>query len=124
MCIASEAGRLFKSVGPLEELTFHCCYARLYLTPFLGYPDLRNIEELAVFPSTKEFTISHPRCAPRETCTTAIVGLCESQDVLGIPFEHVTVHTDNPPVEMAEELRLWIRTIHCYDEPYGVQSPM
>ena len=108
----------------LWDLTFYCCDARLYLTPFLGYPDLRNVQELAVFPSIEEFTISHPQCAPRETCATAIVGLCESQHALGIPFERVTVHMDNPPAEMVEKLRLWVCTVHCYDEPYGDRIPM
>ena len=112
--IANEVGRLLGSVGPLEESL-----------PFLDHSDFRNLEELIVFPPIKEFTISHPQCAPRETCVAAIMEVAKSQHALGIPFERITVHMDNPPAEMAEKLRLWVGTVHCYDEPYGGdQSPI
>jgi hypothetical protein len=104
--IASEVGRLFKSVGPLEELTIHGCDLQSCLTT------------LAVFPPIKELTISHPLLLSQEGCMAVIVEFVKSRHVLGIPFERVTVRMEKLPTAMAERLGPWVGAADCYDELY------
>ena len=104
--IANEVGRLFKSLGPLEELTLSRCDMRPYFAPSV------------VFPSIKELTISHPLCPPREGFEAAIVGLAKSQHALGVGFESVTVDMDDLPEEMAKRLGLWVRVVCCRERSY------
>ena len=104
----NEVVKLFRCVGPLEELIFHHCDMEAYLAPLSDY------KNPVVFPPTKELTISHPLC-PFEF-EAAIVRLAESQHALGVPFERVTVRMDCLPAEMAERLRPWVGAVHCYNE--------
>ena len=104
--IANDVGRLFKSLGPLEELTLTRCDMRPYFTPSV------------VFPSTKELTISHPLSPAREGFEAAILRLAESQHALGVPFESVTVDMDDLPEEMAKRLGLWVRVVCCRERSY------
>lgn len=71
--IGNEVGRLFKSVGHLEELTLCGCDLCPYLVPFLGLPGSEYMEQLIVFPPIKELMISHPLV--EEEWMTAIVEL-------------------------------------------------
>jgi len=119
--IANEVGRLFKSVGPLEELTVHRCDLRTYLPSLFDLPRFDDIEQPVIFPKTKELTISHPLVSPRE-CAEAIVGLAKSQHALGVPFERVTVRMKNPQGTMEERLRPWVGEVHCYDEIFIVED--
>ena len=105
--IANEVGRLFKSLGPLEELTLTRCDMRPYFTPSI------------VFPSIKEFAISHPSSPPPEGFEAAILRLAESQHVLGVPFESVTVEMDDLPGEMEKGLGLWVGVACCRKTSYG-----
>jgi len=79
ICMANEVGRLFKSVGPQDELTIYGCDLRAYLTPFPYPPEFYDMDHPVVFPPVKELTISHPlRVYGEEKSITAIVGLARS----------------------------------------------
>jgi hypothetical protein len=114
--VAKDAGQLFKSVGPLDQLTIFHSDLRPYLHSFLDLPE-GEIKEPVVFPPIKELTISYPLCS-NEECTTAIVGLAKSQHKLGIPFERVTIRRRSMLVDVEEGLRPWVGSVECcYDEP-------
>jgi hypothetical protein len=100
----TDVGRLFKSVGTLEELTIYGCDLRSYLTP------------LVVYPPIKELTISHPWRPSQEECMVAIVELAKSQHALGVPFKRVTVCMENLPTVMAKRLEPWVGAADCYEE--------
>ena len=106
--MANEVGRLFKSVGPLDELALHGCDLRPYLAPFLGLPEFEDMEQPITFPPIKELTISHPLMVDNEECMAAIVELTKSQHALGVPFERVTVRAEKFPVAMVEMLEPWV----------------
>ena len=99
----------------LWDLTFYCCDARLYLTPFLGPPDPHDTER-RTFPPTKELTVAHPSMIDDEECMSVIVKLAKSQHALGVPFERVTFRAEKLPKAMAEMLRPWVGVADCYEE--------
>ena len=115
--IANEVGRLFESLGTLDELIMYGCDLRLYVTPFLDRPSGNGLEHPLAFPVVKEFRISHP-IAPhnREECTKIIVELAKSQNALGIPFERVTVCMERLPKSMVEMLRPWVGVVDFYED--------
>ena len=115
MGATNEVRQLFKSVGPLEELVLHQCDMQAYLASFHHYRGLHDIKEPVVFPPIKELTVSYP-VGLGFNFGAAMVKLAESQHVLGVPFECVTVHTSYLPVKMAERLRPWVGAVHCYEE--------
>ena len=109
--IANEVGRLFESLGPLEELTLRRCDMRPYFTPSV------------VFPPIKKLTILHPMGLPHKGFEAAIVRLAESQHTLGVPFKYVTVRMeelfeDEDEEEMEDRLRPWVSSGNCYWEKY------
>jgi hypothetical protein len=110
--IANEVGRVFKSVGPLEELTMDGCDVRSYLIPFFNLPE---IEQPTAFPPVEELTVLCPSPASPAECMAAIVGLAKSQHALGVPFKCVTVNMMGLPKTMAKELRLWVEAVDCYE---------
>jgi hypothetical protein len=105
--VADEVGRLFKSVGPLDELNIYHCDLRPYLHSFLSG---NATEEPVVFPPIKELTISHPVYPDEKECT-AIVELAKSQHALGMPFERVVVHEEGAFVGVGERLRPWVGSV-------------
>ena len=113
--IASRVGELFKSVGPLDELTIYRCNLQPYLYPFLAWED--GVGEPVVFPPTKKLTISHPLDTSHEECR-AIVELAISQHALGTPFESVVFRGGSAFNEMGEQLRSWVGSVeYYYEEP-------
>jgi hypothetical protein len=101
--IVNEIGQLFKSVGPLDELTIHNCDLRLYFHSFLNLPEC-YVEKPIVFPPIKKLTISHPMISGEQS-TNAIMGLAKSQHALGIPFERVTIRDRDIFAGTKERLR-------------------
>ena len=115
--ITNEVGRLFKSLGPLDEFIIDHSDIQPYFRYFLGILE-GDVEEPAVFPSIKKLTISHPMCSSDDECTAAIVGLAQSRHALGVPFEHVIVRALWMPEGVEEGLRPWVGNVeYCYDEP-------
>ena len=96
---------LFRSLGPLDELTLYGRDLRIDL-PESGYAE-------GGFPPVKEFTISGVAMLDEEQYADAIVGLAKSQHKLEKPFERVTVRAWGIPVTMAERLRQWVSVVDC-----------
>ena len=117
--ITSEAGRLFKSLGPLDELTIHGCDLQPCFYHYFD-PSADSIEEPVVFPQIKQLTISSPVFPSYEECATAIIGLAKAQHALGIPFERVLFYGEGMSDIMSggleKELRTWVGSVECYDE--------
>ena len=112
--IASETGRLLKSVGPLDELVVYGCDLRPYLN-LLSDPQEGQTEELVMLPPIKELTISHPVHLYEVECA-AILSLVKSRHTLGIPFERVIIRGEGTPPEMGVEQGAvqYILTTHGY----------
>ena len=108
---AKMAGDLFKSLGPLDELTIHGVDLQIFLAPFVGAPHFQLFER--VFPPVKELTISGVSPAYTEDWMDIIVELAKSQHELGIPFERVTVRAKEIPADTTERLREWVSAVNC-----------
>jgi hypothetical protein len=111
--IANGIGRLFGSVGPLDELTIRGFDLRSYLAPFLDLPEFQDMDQPIVFPPIKELTISHPMMMDNNERMAAIVELAKSQHALGVPFERVTICPGMLPAEMVEMLESWVSVADC-----------
>lgn len=109
--IGNAIGRLFHSLGPLDEMTIYRCDLRPYLRPFLQAGNWESV----VFPSIKELTISHPINLP--DCSTAIMELAKSQHARGIPFERVVIQSARMVEGMEEGLRPWVGSVKYCCEP-------
>jgi len=112
--LSEEVEQLFKSVGPLEELTTFGCDLNLYFGPF---PELPESHSPTALPPVRRLTISHPSYKRnKELCMAAIVELAKSRHALGIPFEHLTVCMQRLPEVMAERLGPWVGAADCREE--------
>ena len=111
--MVSKVGSLFKSVGPLDELTLSRCDLDPYLTAFLDLLGLGYVGQPITFPPIKELTVLHPPMGSKE-CLIAIAELAKSQHALGVPFERVTIHALWLPKTMAEMLDPWVGEVDCY----------
>jgi len=115
--MANEVGRLFGSVGPLDQLTLRGYSFCPYLAPFLDFPEFKDMDQSVVFPPIKELSISYPsRMDSEEECMAAIVELAKSQHALGVPFERVTVRAGELPDGMVEMLEPWVGVADCCEE--------
>ena len=110
--VGDEAGKLFKSLGPLDELIIHHCSLRPYLLPLFTED---SAEEPVTFPPIKEFSFSHPADIFDEECT-AVVEFAKSQHASGIPFERVIIRGECMPTGMEEALRPWVGSVEHYRE--------
>jgi hypothetical protein len=113
--LTNEVGRLFKSLGALDELTIYYCDLRPYLKPFFGPPG-EHIEEPGVFPSIKKLAISCPIHSHEEQHPTAIVRFAEAQHGRGIPFERVVIRGESKFAGIEERLRPWVGSVEFYDD--------
>ena len=119
--IANEVGRLFRSVGPLDELTIYRCDLRPYSRFPLSLPN-HHTEETVVFPPTRTLTISHPD-SPDIQFKVAVTAIVKSQHALGMPFERLIIHRESMPIGIEERLRPWVGRLeyHC-DKSDGNQD--
>ena len=118
--IANEAGRLFKVLGPLDELTIDRCDLRQYFHSFLGVT-AGYVKEPVVFPPIKKLTILHPSFSSGGQFAKALVGLTKSHHERGIPFERVIIRTDHMLKEMEGELGRWVRNVEYRFEEFSVE---
>ena len=107
-------GDLFRSLGPLDELTIDGFDIHIFLAPYIDLPEFQHFQR--VFPSVKELTITE-RADDEERCPGAIVELAKSQHELGKPFERVTFHANWLPAALAERLRQWVSVADCHELP-------
>ena len=111
--IAEEAARLFKFVGPLEELILDVNDLRPFLSPFFDPPKSQVFLQPDPLPSIKRLTITEPSDSPLNgECVAAIVGFAKSQHTRGVPIERASFHTKIPPVGMAKWLEPWVGTLN------------
>ena len=111
--MADPVGALFKSLGPLNELTIHGCDLQIFLAPFVGPRGYRCSEP--VFPHVQRLAISEALMVNGHQCTDDIVNLAKLQYELGKPFEHVTIRARRIPPAMGERLRQWVSAVDCYE---------
>ena len=115
--MADEVGKLFGSMGPLDELSIEGCDIRVYLGSILDIPEFDFLDQKIVFPPIKDLTISHPSIDDyddeEDGDLNGVVDLAESQHVRGIPFERVSVYAEVLPEGMAEKLRQWVGVVNC-----------
>ena len=115
--IASAIEQLFKPMGPLDTLTLDVIDLQPYLAPFLRPSGFRGMGRRYWFPPVKELTIVLPPQASAERdYFGALEGLAKLQHTLGVPFERVTIHVKNPPLEVAGWLQPWVDAVHFCDE--------
>ena len=110
--IANEAGRLFKTLRPLDGLTIYNCdiqpYSRFFLSILEGH-----VDESVVIPPIKELTILYPMYSSEQEFMVAIVGLAWSRYVLGVPFESVIIQMAKVPAGVEEALTPWVDNVEC-----------
>ena len=115
--VANAVGRLFGSMGPLENLTLDGCDLRPYLDPFLDTPLFPQAIQPTSFPSIKELVIVDPvQPFHDKVYAAAIVKLVESQHAKGVPFKRVKFRTTVPTL-VIDELAAFVGRVEWYDEP-------
>ena len=115
--IAEEAARLFKFVGPLEELVLDVDDLQLFLSPFFDPPEFQVLSQPHVLLLIRSLTIvEQPERPLSGVCVAAIVGFVKSQYMRGVPFECTIFHMKFPPVGMMERLEPWVGTVHFSEE--------
>ena len=125
--IAREAARLFKFVGPLEELVLDVDDLGPFLSPFFDPPEFQVSSRPHALPLIKRLRIvEQPEKPLSVKCVAAIVKFVKSQHIRGVPFEHATFHMKFPPLGMAERLKPWVGTAHFFERSIrgGDQDPM
>ena len=115
---ANDVGKLFGSLGPLEELILDDCDLRPYLDPFFETPLFPDAIQPISFPPIKKFSIIIPMesLCGNETHATAVVKLANSQHARGMPFE-VVVLRPPAPSWVVEQLMLSVNTVVCDEAP-------
>ena len=107
--IAGSVERLFKSLGPLDELIIYRCDIQPFFPSFLKLRDVCPI----TFPPIKELAIHHPASSDSQ-CTAAIARLAKSHHTLEIPFERVIFRAKGVPSGMEERVRPWVGSFEYY----------
>ncbi|KAF9652215.1 hypothetical protein BDM02DRAFT_3183927 [Thelephora ganbajun] len=114
--VADEVGQLFRSIGPLEELTLDVVDLRPYLALSIDLPEFDDVKRSGAYPQIKELTIiERSQETIEEECFAAIVEFAKSQHALGVPFERMIFRVKESPVEMAERLGPWVGAVDCYE---------
>jgi len=115
--VTNAVGRLFGSMGPLENLTLDGCNLHPYLDPFLDTPLFPEAIQPTSFPPIKELVIVDPVQSLHDNmvCAAAIVKLVKSQHARGVPFERVEFRT-TVPTPVIDELAGFVGRVEWYDE--------
>ena len=119
LSMADAVGKLFGSMGPLDELFIEGCDIRVHLGSILDLPDFDSLDQPIAFPSIKELALWHPSIDGDDVTVDdldAIVDLAQSQHALGIPFEWVQVYAGMLPEGMAGRLRQWVDVVDCNED--------
>ena len=124
--IAQKFGDLFRSLGPLEELTI--CHCDIQPFPFFDCAERRGPREHTRYtmyhPPIKTLTISYPLDLRNRGFLEDLAEFAEVRHERGTPFERVTICMDNPPMGMEKRLRPWVGTVDCYRVPYDRRALM
>ena len=114
--VANEVGRLFRSLGPLDELTIYHSDIRPYFNSILSIIE-DHMGKSVILSPIRDLIVSHPKGSSVEECTTAIVGLAQARHAVGVPFERVIIRALSMPAGVKEGLRLWVGNVeYCHAE--------
>ena len=114
--VANAVGRLFGSMGPLENLTLDGCDLRPYLDPFLDTQLFPEAIQPTSFPPIKELVIANPvQSFHDKVYAAAAVKLTRSQHAREVPFERVEFRTTVPTL-MIDELVGFVDMVEWYEE--------
>jgi hypothetical protein len=113
--IANNVGRLFKSLGPLDELVLDVSDLQPYLAPFINLPNFHNTRQSFAYPQITGLTVvaDQSQTPFESTSKVGILEFARSQQASGVPFEQVVFQMETPPEEMVESLRPWVGTVCC-----------
>jgi hypothetical protein len=116
--VTNEVGRLFKSMGHLEELTLDISDPGPYLFPFVQSPrHPRDVVQGYPRLQIKTLTIVEWFQNPlKERFRAAVVKFAKSQHMLGTPFERVVFCTKESPADMEERLQPWVGAVRFSQE--------
>ena len=109
--LAGVVEELFKSLGPLDELTIHGCDLQIFLSPRIYPLDFRSIDR--VFPPVQELTILEPLMFDAHQGMDRLEHLARSRYQLGQPLGRVTIRGRKIPATLAERLRQWVGAVEC-----------
>ena len=115
--VVMEVGQLFKSMGPLEELTLDASDLRPYFAPFIDdHPDFDDAKRSYTYPQIKVLTIATGLRGPLEADSeAAIVEFTKFQHTKGVPLELVVFQMVEPPAGTVERLQQWVGAVN-YDQ--------
>ena len=115
--IVDAVGRLFRSMGPLENLTLDGCDLRPYLDPFLDTPLFPEAIKPTSFPPIKKLVIIDPvqPFCNNTVYAAAIVKLVRSQHEREVRFERVEFRTTVPTL-VIDELADFVGRVEWYEE--------
>jgi hypothetical protein len=114
--MADEIRKLFRSLGPLDELTYHSSDISMLFVAAFDPPEFDGSDESISFPPTRRLAISS-RSTMGVMDKDDIVELAKSRHRLGIPFEHLTICVEEISESMTESLREWVGVVDCYEQP-------
>ena len=112
--VANDIERLFKSLGPLDELTLDVSDLRPYFAPFIDPPKSHRMRQSFTYPKIAHLTVGdRSRGFSGGASMVGIVEFAMSLHSLGVPLERVVLQARVPLVEVAERLRLWVGEVQC-----------
>ena len=76
-----------------------------------------TLETKTAYPPIRVLTISDPLNMLSKHVAAGLVKLARKQHELGVAFDRVLVHMDDPPADMEERLRPWVGTVDCCGVP-------
>ena len=112
--IADEVSQLFRSLGPLDELTLHRCNVLQYLAPQFN-PSGWGSGEKVLFTPIKQLTISHQT----DSRIQDIVSLAKANHELGTPFGHVILRGTHWVPWLQEKLKPWVGSVESHSETWN-----
>jgi hypothetical protein len=113
---AGVIGRLFKSMGPLEDLVLDASDLRPYLAPFIDLPDFYDLKQSYVYPRIRDLTILYREELLDKGSEDAIVEFAKAQYAKGVPFRSVVFPSEEIATDIAERLQLWVCGVHFHQK--------
>ena len=113
LAMAGLVEALFRSLGPLDELTVHGCDLQIFFAPHIYLWEFRSAGRQ--FPPVQELTILEPLVFDEQQDMDGLEELARLQHELNQPLERVTVRARVIPTTLAERLRQWVGTVECYE---------
>ena len=104
---------LFRSLGPLDELTIYGYDLQVFLAPHIYLQEFGPVER--VYPPVQGVTILVPLGPHEQQGMDGLEELARLQHELDQPLERVTIRARVIPTTLAEWLRQWVGMVECYE---------